>query len=157
MHRFYIATWRTAAAGKGRKIRRWCNRASINERYFIATDVDTSRIRFDIERMNALAYIGGRTAEVHRAARPMTGRDRFFIFIDRGAITRFRAVIDNAYLGPRGLLYAFGITFHSNLASIPSERASERKIVQSCSIESCSINRFDQQTRIPRRSRCHSA
>lgn len=76
----------------------------------------------------------------------VTGRDRSSIFVSRAAaITRFRAVIDNAYLGLCGLLCAFGATFLGDVASIPGH-----KIIPSYSIQPCSINRFDRQTRIPR-------
>lgn len=154
MHRFCIAARRARMPRKGRKISRWCNRANIKPSDILLLWTPIHRGSDSMSKRNERSRVGTHRGSAQGGA-AVTGRDRSFIFLSVvTAITRLRTVIDNAYLGLRGLLNAFGIRYPEQCSKHP---ASEHKIIPPHSIQPCSINRFDQQTRIPRRSPYHSA
>lgn len=126
---------------KGRKISRWCNRPNINRAIFYCygrryiAGSDSMSKEWTVLRRDA-------PRKCTRAAqRWLAGIVPLFLSAVT-AITRLRTVIDNAYLGLRGLLNAFGIRFPVQCSK---HSASEHKIIPPHSIQPCSINRFDQQ------------
>lgn len=111
--------------------------AGINEQYFIATDVDTSADSISAEReggtsardlprswtlSHAETTQRTRTAEVHagRHWRWVTGRDRVPLFLSADAITRFRAVIDNAYPRPAACVWLRSTYSNVRCAAFPA-------------------------------------